>query len=133
LNWPGADLVHFEAQPSLRSLRGFGFVALVVFGYAGFRLEGSLGGALAALGAFAGLCSLARPRWNRPLYLALSALTFPLAWLSAWLMLLGVFYLVVTPCALAYRAFGRRDGRETGSAWHPARKPGDKSSYFRQF
>jgi hypothetical protein len=138
--WPGADLVHFETQPSARSLRGFGFVALGVFGWLGYvagsggdALAHAAGVSLAALGAIAALCSLLRPRWNRPLYLALSALSYPIAWLLAWVLLIAVFSLVVTPSALFYRAFVRRRAAPAQSAWHPARETRDKASYFRQF
>ena len=135
---PGADLVHFEAHPSDRSLRGFGVIGLFVFGAAASAAWGggvparAAAAVLAGVGIFGTLASLLRPRCNRPLYLALSALGYPLAWLSAWTLLIAVFFLVVTPSAVFYRAFVRRRTPSSGSAWH-ASQPRDKDSYFRQF
>jgi hypothetical protein len=133
-------LVDIEWQPSARILRRFGAVACLVFGVLAYSLwkngaHTALSLASGALACSAGLCSLLKPEWNRTLYVGLSVLSYPIAWLVAWGLLLALFFLVITPSALLYRVFARarRGERASGSAWHPARPVRDKMRYFRQF
>jgi hypothetical protein len=89
------------------------------------------------VGFASAVLSLVRPAFNRPLYVALSCVSYPAAWASAWIGLLVLFFGVITPIALLSRCFGWRSLRhkrsERSSAWWPARSNRDKASYFRQF
>jgi hypothetical protein len=133
-------IVDIEWRPSPQTLRRFGGVACLVFGVLAYALWRN--GAHTALSLMSGavacgaaLCSLVRPEWNRALYVGLSVLSYPIAWLVAWGLLLALFFLVITPSALLYRRFARprRRERASGSAWQPARPLRDKMRYFRQF
>jgi hypothetical protein len=146
----GPSLVHIDWHPGVRTLRSFGFVALAVFGavaYASWSGPGpgslasysknaiSLGAA--GVGLASAVFSLLRPTFNRPLYVALSCLSYPASWATAWIGLLVLFFGVITPIALLSRCLGWRSLRhkrsERTSAWWPARPNRDKASYFRQF
>jgi hypothetical protein len=148
----GPSLVHIDWHPGVRTLRSFGFVALAVFAavaYATWPGSGQGEGSLAShwktaislgaggLGLASAAFSLLRPTFNRPLYVALSCLSYPASWATAWIGLLVLFFGVITPVALLSRCFGRRSLRhrrsESSSAWWPARPGRDKASYFRQF
>jgi hypothetical protein len=133
-------MVDIDWRPGPQTLRRFGGVACLVFGalaYAIWRNGGhpALSLASGALACSAALCSLVRPEWNRTLYVGLSVLSYPIAWAVAWLLLLVLFFLVITPSALLYRHFvrARRPKHPSGSAWQPTRPARDPLSYFRQF
>jgi hypothetical protein len=133
-------MVDIDWEPSPRTLRNFGWVACVVFGtlsYAASR-HGSPSVFSVVTGALAGsaaLFALLKPQWNRSLYLGLTLLSYPIAWLVAWLLLIALFFLVITPSAYLYRALRRARGElpARGSAWRTAHGPRDKARYFRQF
>jgi hypothetical protein len=132
-------LVSFNRAPDRRVLRQFGWVAFAV---------GVLGGSFAwsgwpavvtiALGAFSGVAALVHPPANRPLFVALSALTYPIGIVVSYVVLTALFYLVVTPVGLLVRLTGtdplnrRADPRST-SYWTAARPARPKRDYFRQY
>ena len=81
--------------------------------------------------------ALLRPMTLRVPYIALSIATFPIAWLVSRLFLAIMFYGVVTPIGLAFRAFRRdvlRRSQPPGESYFVDRKqPDDLRSYLRQF
>jgi hypothetical protein len=64
------------------------------------------------------------------------AITFPIRW-AATLVVMGiVYYGVLTPIAIWFRATGksiRTDAPDASSNWHPIDVPSDPDSYFRTF
>jgi hypothetical protein len=121
-------LVEIDWRPNPRTLRRFGFIAFGVFGAIAWSMwrRGSPPAASGAglVASFALLSAIAQPRWNRALYVGLTLLSYPIAWCVAWLTLLTLFFLIITPISLVYRLFVRKHASR-GSAW--------KNSYFRQF
>src|SRR5262249_49359750 len=84
-----------------------------------------------------GVAGLVRPQLVRWLFVGLVLVTYPIG-RAVSLVLLGVlFYAVLTPLALAFRAAGRdpllmrRSERET--YWQPRVADRPAASYFRQF
>jgi hypothetical protein len=137
---PEHAIVDIDWEPSPRTLRNFGCVACLVFAAVSFSTwrhgtHMAFSIASAALACSAALFALIKPQWNRALYVGLTLLSYPIAWAVAWLLLIALFFLVITPSACLYRAFGPRRSqlRASGSAWKPARVARDKASYFRQF
>jgi hypothetical protein len=145
-------MIQLNLRPGKRELRQFGFFALVAFGLAGgvilwkgglFHL--SFGGAarpaaftLWAVGAASALLSILWPQGNRPLFVALSLLAFPIGWIVSHLVLAVLFYGVLTPVGLLFRILGRdplaRPFREDlRSYWVDLRDVTDEKDYFRQF
>ena len=56
--------------------------------------------------AAAGLVGVLRPGFLRPVYVLWMALAFPIGWTVSHLLLLIVYYLVLTPIGLLMRLFG---------------------------
>jgi hypothetical protein len=139
------SLVPIDWHPAQKTLRTFGCAMLLLFGGLGYAswhgplvlddlTHHPLACALWLCGLSAGVFAWLEPAYNRPLYWLFTCASYPLAWLSAWLLLLGLFFGVITPVSIALRLFRRRDASTSGhSTWRPARAPRDKSSYFRQF
>jgi hypothetical protein len=115
-------MIDVDWKPSDRILRQFGFVSLLVFsllgGYVlwrgslfGFDLGSAAQTVSIVLWIVAGtslLFSLCWPRANRPLYIALVALTFPIGLVVSFGIMMILFYLVITPLGLVMRLLGKR-------------------------
>lgn len=134
-------LVELDWHPSRRTLRSFGLIAAALaIGASWLWLDDRANNSTVrdACWSAAGLCgavALFRPEFIRPLYLLVTCATFPVRWLVAWASLMILFFVVLTPIALAVRRLRTPSilGRSpSGSAWVPARKRPDKARYFRQ-
>lgn len=92
---------------------------------------------LAGAGLAIALIAWLRPMTLRVPYVALAVTTFPIAWFVSRLFLAFMFYGVVTPIALLFRAFGRdvlRRRRPDGASYFVKRSATDDlRSYLRQF
>jgi len=145
-------LVEIDWRPERTTLRRFGWIALG--GFAGLALGAGLGfgpfallpnafrpwlaGALAALAVLCALFSWLAPAANRPIFVGLSLLAFPIGWVLSQLMLGLLFFGLITPVGLALRLLGRdplqrRQRPELPSYWQDARPEVSKERYFRQF
>jgi hypothetical protein len=91
--------------------------------------------AAGALGA--GVTGLVRPAALRPLFTAWMAAAFPIGWTISHAVLAAVFFAILTPIGLLFRALGRDElrlrhpPRET--CWVRKAEPRDADSYLRQF
>ena len=147
-----AALVDLDLNPDRRTLRQFGFVAMVGFGLLAylawseslvfaFGLGASRLPLAYGFGALAVLCpalSLVAPAANRPIYVGLSLLTFPIGFVLSHVILALLFFGMFAPLAIALRIAGRdpmrrRTGAEDESYWDDARRERTPESYFRQF
>jgi hypothetical protein len=145
-------LIQLDLRPGRRELRQFGWIALVAFGLLGavilwkgglFHLSfGAAGRPVAftlwAVGAASALLSIAWPQGNRPLFVGLSLLAFPIGWVVSHLVLAILFYGVLTPVGLLFRVLGRDPlerpfQSEMRSYWVDLREVTDEKDYFRQF
>lgn len=145
-------LVKLDLHPGRRQLRQFGFVALVAFGLLGVvilwreglfganfgRLGPTVAYALWGLGALSAVFSAVSPEANRPLFVALQVVAFPIAWVLSHVVLAIVFFGVLTPVAVFFRLTGRdplakRYDPEKKSYWVDLPEVSDKKDYFRQF
>ena len=147
-----SKLVELDLKPDDKTLRQFGWIALVGFGALaamawfevlifGFGLGAArqavtLG--FAALAVISLLQSLIFPRANWPIYVVLTLLAFPIGFVVSYIIMGTLFYLLITPIGLAMRLFGRdpmmrgfEPDRE--SYWVESRRDRGKESYFRQF
>ena len=130
-------------RPTTRVLRQFAgtwlvfFLALGAHQYLG-RKHPSAGWVLMGLALVIGLLGLLKPAAVRWLYAGCMVAAFPIGWLISRLMLLLMFYGVITPVALFFRMRGRdllcrKRAPRKASYWLPKETPQDVRSYFRQY
>jgi hypothetical protein len=139
-------------RPGRRELRQFGWIALVGFLVLGAVIQwrGGLFGfgfgsaaqpvtfALWGLGALSGLFSLAAPTLNRPLYLLLVVITYPIGLVLSYVIMGTLFYGILTPIRGVFLLIGRdvlhrRFEPERDTYWVDPRPRRSKESYFKQF
>jgi hypothetical protein len=147
-----SGIVEINWKPSDRMLRHFGFIAVVAFGGLAAaawteRLMFSSGlgvhrqqvaSVLAAVAVFCLVASLTRPRANRPLYLGLTLLSYPIGFVLSYVIMAVLFYGVFAPIAMFMRLLRRdplhrRADPAARGYWIRVKPRGDASSYFRQF
>ena len=97
-----------------------------------------MGQAIIAVALGVGLLGLVRPKAIRYLFLAAMVAAFPIGWLVSQCVLAVMFYLILTPLALFFRArgrdvLGRKRPGDCQSFWTEASTPEDMRRYFRQY
>ena len=130
-------------RPTPRALRQFAGAWLVFFLAFGahqylVRKHPSVGLVLMALAVVIGLLGLIKPAAVRWIYVSWMVLAFPIGWTISLLMLLVMFYCVITPVALVFRMRGRdllcrKPVPAQTTFWLPKHMPQDVRSYFRQY
>jgi hypothetical protein len=145
-------LIKLNLTPTTKELRQFGFIAFGAFGLLGallywhlvplWRVFGAatpdVAYAVWALGALSAILSMVAPRLNRPLFVGLSVVAYPIGVVMSYVIMGGFFFLIVTPLGLIFRLIGRdplrRQFDETARTyWIPREKPGKTARYFNQF
>jgi hypothetical protein len=140
------SLMTVEWNPSNRQLRQFGVIGALVCGLLAWKLTDSLpasersvwlGCALGG-GVVVALIGWIWPRVLRWPFIALVLLTLPIGLVMSEIVVLGLFYLVVTPMGLVLRLFNRdilKRNWEPGvsSYWEPHPIAADPGRYFRQY
>ena len=103
-------LISLNRNPSVRQLKQFGFVALGVFGVIGALLwwRGSLFGmslgddaytiayGLWFVGFVSSIASIVYPKANRPLFVVLTMLSFPIGWLFSHVVISFLYFAVIS-------------------------------------
>ncbi len=145
-------LIQLDFRPDARQLRQFGLIAFVVldllaaivyfrgtlFGIEVGASARPLAAALFTVGAVSALFSFLWPRGNRPLFVALSVVAFPIGFVVSHIVLAVLFFGILTPVGLALRLLGR-DLLDRGfesekkSYWVDLPQSVQKRDYFRQF
>jgi hypothetical protein len=130
-------------RPDQKMLRQFGILCLVFFGgIAAWR--GVTRGVdttvivLAVLAVVLGSIGLARPAWLRPIFVAWIVAAFPIGWIISHVMLIAMYYLVITPIGLIFRVSGRdalriRPQAGASTYWQPKAQAAGPERYFQQF
>jgi hypothetical protein len=145
-------LTRFREQnwrPSREELRRFGFMlaagmpvsALLWFGllrYATGAWHWAVPAAILAAGGGLGVLIAAVPVIGGPFYRAWYFLVCCIDTIIASTLLSVMYYLVLSPIALALRAAGRkplrtRPERHRATYWEKAERPHEAARYFRQF
>ncbi len=136
-------LVDINWNPSRKELRvfsllliGFGAIVAAVL-YRRFDSE-TPAAAVLLVTATIGFVGLAAPLLVRPVYVVWMGLAFPIGWTVSHVMMLAVFFLVLTPVGLVMRLCGRdpmqrRFDRDAKTYWLPRPSRSDLKSYFRQY
>lgn len=136
-------LIHIDHHPSPRQLRIFGIVWLAFFATAGGILlsRGSSAPVVTFVwGIAAGVPAVGWffPSSMRFVYLGMAYAAFPLGFLISFLVLVIIYYLVLTPMGVAMRLSGydpmnRRFNKESKTYWSPREQHNSIDRYFRQF
>jgi len=131
------------ARPSEKLLRQFAGLFLIVFlALAGWRVwqghADTWALVLAVLAVVVGLVGLARPSAVRFIYTGWMIVAFPIGWTVSRVALALMFYGVITPVGLVFRAVGRdelqlRRGDTNATYWRQKTGPDSVRQYFRQF
>ena len=88
-----------------------------------------------ALVAMVALCALVRPRWFRGYYRFMTRLGFHTARVLGGVVLVGVFFLILTPFGWLMRLFGKdllrlKSPRDKQTFWQSARQDGSLDNLF---
>ena len=135
-------LLDVNWKPARRELRQFAMIWIGFFGligvYALWRHDSQRAAVVFWAVAVAGLAGVALPSLFRPVYLAWMALAFPIGWTVSHLLLVIVYYVVLTPIGLLMKLVGfdpleRRFDRSADSYWVAHETPKDATQYFKQF
>jgi len=137
-------MIEINRNPSTRQLRQFAALWFPAFGaLVGFllfrRLESHMPAVLVwTTAAVVSLVGLASPRFMRWVYVGMMTLTFPIGWVISNVILIVVYYLVLTPIGLAMRLAGRdpmqrRLERDARSYWLARSAQTPTARYFRQY
>jgi hypothetical protein len=135
-------LLDVNWNPDRRELKQFallwiGFFALVGAYAMWIKHSPQTGTILWAVAAL-GVAGYLRPGFIRPMYVVWMALAFPIGWTISHLLLLVVYYLVLTPIGLLMRLVGydpmnRQFDRAANSYWTQHDPAAEKSRYFKQY
>ncbi len=136
-------MIHIERNPSHRQLTVFGiswlgfFCVLAVLAWWKTGVSAKVA-ALGAIGAAIPLMGLFWPGFLRTVYLLANYATFPIGLAVSYIILIVIYYLLVTPLGLALRLSGhdplkRRFARNVETYWTPHEQKQSSESYFQQF
>lgn len=147
------SLIDLDLRPDVSRLASFGRFAAAAFGLLaalawwrhsvlGVRL--SPDGARAAVWVLAGLgaaclaLSWVAPRALRGLWVALSVVAFPIGWVVSHAVLAFLYFGILTPIGVVFRAAGRdvlarRYDRSAPTYWIRRPPPPEPRRYYRQF
>ncbi|MEE9269710.1 MAG: SxtJ family membrane protein [Candidatus Krumholzibacteria bacterium] len=136
-------MVELKHNPTKRELQWFGLIMLTFFGAVGsvvyFKIDApGAGRVLWVIGALFTLLFYSVRPLRLPFYLGWMRAFYPLGWTVSHLVLVTIYYLVVTPIGLVLRVFRydplrRRRARHASSYWVEHRTGTDVSRYFRQY
>ena len=135
-------MIEINKHPSRKELLWFGALFLLFFGIIGGLMYWKFQAPAVAhriwIGvALAGIVYFIFPPVRRPLYLGWMYAAFPIGFVISYVVMLAIFYLVVTPIGLIMRLAGRdslnrRFDADAESYWS-AHEGCDQKRYFRQF
>ncbi len=130
-------------KPTAKALRQFAAAWLIFFLAFGAhqylaRRHATLGLVLMGLAVGIGLLGLIKPGAVRWIFVSWMVVAFPIGWLLSLLMLLLMYYGLLTPVAVLFRLRGRdllkrRRVPDGTTYWLPKEMPQDVRRYFRQY
>ncbi len=135
-------LIDVNWRPGRRDLRIFALLFVLFaggFGVAAY-VKGSvlLAKVLWVAAGVVGPLGLLRPQWVWPVYVAMTAVALPIGMVVSTILMLLIYFLVVTPIGLSLRLFGydsmgRRSAARRESYWVERKPEIETQSYFRQY
>jgi hypothetical protein len=139
---PPMAMIEINKNPSRKELLWFGLLFLLFFGIIGALAYWKFQAPQVAYwiwGVAAVVASIffIFPPFRRPLYLGWVYAAYPIGLVVSYLVMVAIYYLVVTPIGLVMRLAGRdslnrRFDAEARTYWS-AHERSDQARYFRQF
>ena len=136
-------LIQIDHNPSSRQLNVFGFIWLLFFATLGGVLLNSGSSVLVAalvwaIAVIVPVVGWIVPRFMRIIFVGMAYATYPIGFVVSYLIMLVVYYLVLTPIALVMRLIGhdpmnRQFDESADTYWCPRDQDDSLSTYFRQF
>jgi hypothetical protein len=136
-------LIDVNWNPPPRQLRQFAGLFLVVFGGLATLSYFDdkpllLSQVLWGLSVVVGITGLIFPPLVRPVYVVMMAVALPIGFVVSSVLLVIIYYLILTPIGLVMRFFGydpmrRRRPSGVTSFWTARPRTGDVRRYFRQY
>ncbi|QDV89330.1 hypothetical protein RAS2_03950 [Phycisphaerae bacterium RAS2] len=143
-------MIQIDWKPSNRILRNFGLIGVVAFSaFAGlirydFGWFDKIPGTppviytLLGLAGYCGLFALVAPPALKWLYILLTVVSFPIGFVVSYVVVLVMFFLVITPIAMVFKLIGRdpmnrRFNPSLASYWIARTPPATAKRYFQQF
>jgi hypothetical protein len=137
------NLSDIPLNPTRRALRQFAVGWLIFFSAFGahqyfVRGHHPAGIVLMSAAVIFGVLGIVRPGAVRWIFVTWMVLAFPIGWVLSQLMLLVMFYVLLTPVSLILRLKGRdllerKPRNDQSTCWSPKEAPKDVRSYFRQY
>jgi hypothetical protein len=138
------SLIKINWYPKRKQLQNFGKIALIATAVISLLLYLLKGMAIQwalivfAAGLIIFLSSVISLRLTRGIYVALTAVTFPIGLVVSLILLAGFYFLLLAPLGLLFRLLGRdplcrRFDPAAKSYWLPRREPDSLDRYFHQF
>ena len=143
-------MITIDLRPSKKKLIQFGWIGLLGFSILGliigfkfgsFGTEGNLKlpSIFLSIAILCPILSLFYPKALLPIYLILSLIAIQIVFVISNIILMLIFYIIVTPIGIFFRLIGREQlsisdrysSKETH--WIISNKENDLVSYFRQF
>ncbi len=129
-----------QLTPSKRTLRQFAGGWLVAFAVGSIRQFAhghKTAGVILTMVGLVGLAGLIWPLLVKHLFIGATIVTFPIGWVVSQLVLGIMFYVVLTPIALAFR-WRKRDPlqlrkSDQSSFWKSRGEPSPPERYLKQF
>lgn len=131
------------ARPSNRKLREFATILALMCGglavwHGLWNQNQTLAGILVGMAAAAAIVAAARPRWLAPVFVGWMVLAFPIGWTISALVLMLVYFGLITPLALLFRLIGREKldrqlAPEKDTYWSAKPSAESPQQYLRQF
>ncbi len=136
-------LIEINWNPNRKTLRDFGFMALIVLMVAPLLLRFLKGLAVGycliifAVGLIIFLASRISLRVTKAIYLGLTVVTAPIGWTVGFIVMAVFYFLLITPVGLVFRLFGRdllnrKFDTTTESCWSEHSTPEKPDRYFHQ-
>jgi hypothetical protein len=130
-------------RPSRSTLRQFGVIGLILMsGMAAWRMrQHGLDAGVLCMGVLAvvfAIGGIVEPNWLRPVFVAWLVAAFPIGWLISQIVLVILYYAVITPIGLILRLYGRDALRlkprpTEASYWQVKPTVTDVRRYYQQF
>jgi hypothetical protein len=136
-------LIQIDHNPSTRQLNVFGFIWLLFFATVGGILLNSGSSVLVAalvwgVSVLVPAVGWIVPEFMRIIYVGMAYATYPIGFVVSYLIMLVVYYLVLSPIGLVMRLFGhdpmnRHFDESADTYWCPRDQDDSLTAYFRQF